>query len=66
MKKKPKTEGSVYLKGSDGKTYTGHVQQGMLFSNAPGWVTYEGWRKSLPNSGVLVQKITQVVKGGSK
>lgn len=50
MKKKPKSKCSLWVRGSDGKHYAGYYESGQLFTKAPGWVTYTGWRKSLPNT----------------
>lgn len=49
MKQTPKGKKvSLFLRGDDGKTYDGYFEQGQLFSRAPGWVTYTGWRKGTP------------------
>jgi len=53
MKSRPRgKESNMYMRGDDGETYIGYFAGGRIFTHAPGWVTFTGWRKSSPNDKI--------------
>ncbi len=62
----PKKKGSLYIRGSDGNQYVGYYEAGSLFTNAPGFVRYTGWRRAPATASVGMNTAGMDLEDASK